>query len=332
MTGSVNSRPKSCVAIISDHDDLHALAAQKALTEYDDVRCHVIECDRLSERGGLLWSNLHARNFKPRLPTTDGESVEVRAIDALWLRRCFVPQIVGNGITDPVHLDVINTSTPSALLGALLSSFTGRWISDPGATRAAENKLLQLRIARDAGLPVPRTLVSNDPSAIREFCSMLNYQVIVKAIRMSLQSPLLTRMVQPEHLASDECLRMCPAIYQEYIPGCQHLRVHIFGDYISAVLIESEDLDWRVNMAVPCRAYTLDASITSKLHQVLQTLQLRMGIVDLKLNGLVPTWLEINPQGQFLFAEGMAGLPLNAAISNFLYRESKAGANERGRP
>lgn len=323
---------KSCLAIVSDHSDLHALAAQKALAAYEDVRCHVIECDRVCESGGLVWTNLDGPEFIPTLPTTDGERVDVRAIDALWFRRCFVPQIVEDDVSDPVHLDVINNSTPLALLGVLLSSFTGRWISDPGATRTAENKLFQLRIARDAGLATPQTLVSNNPTTIRQFCSLLNYQVVVKAIRASLQTVLLTQKLKPEHLDSDECLRLCPAIYQEYIPGHQHLRVHIFGDYISAILIESDDLDWRTNLDVPCRVYDLDESVISRLRQVLQALNLRMGVVDLKLNGAVPTWLEINPQGQFLFAEGLTGLPLNAAIADFLYRESLAAARTRSRP
>jgi glutathione synthase/RimK-type ligase-like ATP-grasp enzyme len=242
-----------------------------------------------------------------------------------------VPQLVGDDVKDPVHLEVINGSTPLALLGVLLCSFSGRWISDPGATRAAENKLFQLRIARDTGLATPRTLVSNEPATIKQFCSLLDHQVVVKALRPSFQSVLLTQKLRPEHLASDESLRLCPAIYQEYIPGTQHLRVHIFDDYVSAILIESDDLDWRANVNVPCRVYDLDDSLIAKLHSVMQALNLRMGVVDLKLNGTVPTWLEINPQGQFLFAEGLTGLPLKEAVADFLYREALDAASTRSR-
>lgn len=327
MSAGVSTHVQSCVAIVSDRDDLHALAAQKTLAAREGVCCHVIECDRLFARGGLAWSA--GEEFTPTLPTTDGECIDVRKIDVLWFRRCYVPQKCEGDIADPAHLDVINTSTPPALLGVLLTSFRGRWISDPGATREAENKLFQLRAAHDAGLAMPRTLVSNDPASIRDFCSHLDNQVIVKAVKASFETPLLTQKIRPEHLESDERLRLCPAIYQEYVPGCRHLRAHLFGDHASAILIDSPDLDWRTNLNVPCSVYDLDESLISKLRQLLKSLNLRMGVIDLKMKGDVPMWLEVNPQGQFLFAEGLTGLPLRDAISEFLYKESLAATAAR---
>jgi hypothetical protein len=40
-------------------------------------------------------------------------------------------------------------------------------------------------------------------------------------------------------------MRLAPAIYQERIPGQEHLRALVLGDEIHAVSIHSEDLDWR---------------------------------------------------------------------------------------
>jgi hypothetical protein len=34
-----------------------------------------------------------------------------------------------------------------------------------------------------------------------------------------------------------------------------------------------------------------------------------------------PVWLEVNPQGQFLFLEPLAGLPLSTAFASFLARD-----------
>ncbi|MGW6842561.1 ATP-grasp domain-containing protein [Streptomyces sp. NPDC054958] len=325
----MSTERESCVAILSDHDDLHALSAQKELRARGGFTCHVVEGDRISARGGLVWSDFDTSTYAPRLPTTDGKGVDLRDVDVLWFRRCNLAQIVDEDVSDPVDLDVINTNTPTALLGVLLSGFAGRWISDPQATFTAENKLVQLRAARSAGFVTPRTLVSNDPKAIRDFCSSLNQRVIVKPLRPSFKAPIFTQRLQPEHLESDQCLRLCPAIYQEYIPGYQHLRVHIFGDYVSAILIEAEDLDWRSNLDVPCRIYDLNRETASCLHQVLCTLNLRMGVVDLKLHDGTPIWLEINPQGQFLFAEGLTGLPLRSAMADFLGNEANSAHRER---
>jgi hypothetical protein len=44
-----------------------------------------------------------------------------------------------------------------------------------------------------------------------------------------------------------------------------------------------------------------------------------MGIIDMKLmpNGEI-VWPEVNPQGQFLFLEGIAGLPLSSHFADYL--------------
>ena len=54
------------------------------------------------------------------------------------------------------------------MLGTLRTAFRGRWVSDPEATRRAENKLVQLVAAKAAGFRVPRTLVSNDPAEMNQ--------------------------------------------------------------------------------------------------------------------------------------------------------------------
>jgi hypothetical protein len=44
----------------------------------------------------------------------------------------------------------------------------GRWMSHPSAVWQAEFKPFQLSVASEVGLSIPRTLVSNDPIAIRK--------------------------------------------------------------------------------------------------------------------------------------------------------------------
>ena len=98
--------------------------------------------------------------------------------------------------------------------------------------------------------------------------------------------------------------------------------MHCFGDEFHAVAIESEDLDWRRNLDVPFSESSLSDSSAAALRAVLRGLGLRMGVFDLKETpeGEV-VWLEVNPQGQFLFAEGLSGCPLTAAFASFLARE-----------
>jgi hypothetical protein len=132
------------------------------------------------------------------------------------------------------------------------------WVSRPDATRRGENKLVQLRTAQTAGFDVPRTLVSQDPVAIRAFCASLEGPAIMKSVQATPRSQLYTIAVRPKHLDDDDGLRLCPTIFQEYVPGSFQIRALGCGQETCAVTIESGDLDWRTNLDVTMTPVDLD--------------------------------------------------------------------------
>lgn len=316
------------IAILTLDEDLHGLAIKKRLDDNYPARCHMIAVDKLAMSTGLTWSNVGS--FVPTLRTTTGEYIDIRNLDAIWYRRFGKMQALPSTITNPAHVELINNDCEASLLGLLLNEFFGVWISHPDATRVASNKLLQLRVAREAGFRVPQTLVSQDPPQIRRFCTMLNNQVIVKDVRGWWQLGTSTTMVQQELLQSDEILGLTPAIYQECIKGRHHIRAQCFGDEVYAALIETDALDWRYDLNIPISQIDLDNGLKAMIKKALSLLGLRMGIFDLKLTeDGEPVWLEVNPQGQFLFIEGLCALPLTEAMSDFLYREAERGRKMR---
>jgi hypothetical protein len=106
-----------------------------------------------------------------------------------------------------------------------------------------------------------------------------------------------------------------------------HIRVQCFGDATYSVVIESQDLDWRANLDVPLTANELAEDVKRRLRNVMGLLGLKMGVVDLKLTPEgEPVWFEVNPQGQFLFVEGLSGLDLTSAFTDFLYLEARRAA------
>jgi hypothetical protein len=157
--------------------------------------------------------------------------------------------------------------------------------------------------------------------------------VVVKPVHGTHLAHLLTQPVTETLLDADAALQLAPAIYQERIPGSRHLRVQCFGGEVYAAQLESADLDWRGNLDIPCTVVELDGQLTARLQVVLRVLDLQMGIFDLKLtdDGDV-VWLEVNPQGQFLFVEGLTGQDLTAAFAAFLRREAVQAAGRRDRP
>ena len=258
------------------------------------------------------------------MPASDGAKIDIASLQAVWWRRANFPPRIPAAVTDAAHRQLITNDCQAALLGVLADRFSGRWVSDPFATRRAENKLLQLRVAQDCGLRVPKTLVSQDPAEVRRFCKALDYQVVVKAVRGTYIRPPLTAFLDERLLDEEESLALCTAIYQEYVPGRCHLRVHVFGHEVYTAAIESDDVDWRPNMNIPVRPTRIGADIADRLRDIVGRLGLVMGIVDLKLaEDGEPVWLELNPQGQFLFVEGLSGLPLIRGLADFLASQAK---------
>ncbi|MQY07525.1 ATP-grasp domain-containing protein [Actinomadura macrotermitis] len=306
------------IAVVTHERDLHAYAVKAELERRHPAQVHIFECDHFSRAPGLSWSP--AEKDVSVFPAADGTAVNLRELDAIWFRRLRNQRTSANPeVTDPVHRELISTDTSAAALGMLTTEFHGRWVDHPDTCWTAQNKVVQLRAAHEIGLRLPATLISQSPERIRAFCDA-HPKAIVKAVAGVMQAPAATVTVGAELLADDAAMRVCPAIYQEFVPGRRHVRAQVFGDRVLAALLESEDLDWRPNLDIPAVPHELPSGIEDALRAVLRRLGLTMGIFDLKLTDDGEyVWLEVNPQGQWLFVEGMTGLPLIDAFTDFLY-------------
>ena len=190
----------------------------------------------------------------------------------------------------------------------------------------AENKLVQLAAARKAGLSVPATLVSKHAADIRAFARAVGGSLILKAVRGTHDAPLETAALVLHDLDGSGTLDVCPSIYQEFVPGHEHLRILALEDQAVAVRLHSERLDWRVDSRVEAYPHLLDAGTLQGITRLLALLNLRMGVLDMKLTPTGPVFLEINPQGQFLFAEGLSGTDLLGPFAQFVADLARSGA------
>jgi glutathione synthase/RimK-type ligase-like ATP-grasp enzyme len=307
-------------AVVTHEGDLHALMVRDSLRRAGDC-CAVIASDALAGAASLSWY-LDRGSSGALCRDIDGGEVSVAELDLVWWRRNprgAAPDYRGQ-MPDVVEIFEAR-NIRAALLGLFLTDFEGVWVDPPESMRRADNKLVQLRLAAAAGLRVPRTLLSQDPERIRAFAASLDGPMIVKTVSGMLGVPSLTGEVTPELLREDGPLMACPALYQELIPGRRHIRAHGFGGEVRAALIESDTLDWRHPLAVDVQPYPLSDKIKATLLGILQEFELQMGIFDLKLaDNDEPIWLELNPQGQFLFIEALGGGELIEPFARFLQR------------
>jgi hypothetical protein len=308
--------------ILTRTHDFHAIAVYDALLDRG-VACHIVSTDDLATKGGISWS-VKGDVCGACISDAEGQHLTLRDIDLVWWRRLTGIARLPESLCDEAARDLVVRECRTALFGIFLTQFRGRWVSRPDATHLAENKLYQLDSASRCGLKIPRTLVSQEPSIVRRFCEELDYRVVVKPLAGTPKTPILAGRITPTMVASDEAVSLCPAIYQELVEGNEHLRVCCFGDEVYTALLRTERLDWRYPLDAHCEPFNLDPTMARLLGDVLADLGLRMGIFDLKLNPLgEPVWLELNPQGQFLFLEGMCGLPLTEAFASFLISEAQ---------
>jgi hypothetical protein len=307
------------MAIVTLDGDIHAYLVQDAMARAYGVDVAIVTADRLPAAGGMSWQDLE--DERVTLPTEDGATVDVAGLRLIWWRRCHGRPEVPDAVRDPAMRELVVKDSLSALRGALISAFSGTWISDPYATERAQNKLLQLRVARSVGLRVPRTLVSSNPADIRAFARSQGGTVIAKTLTGLLGTALEAGRVQLDSLYDDDELRLSPTIYQQEIRGDQHLRVMVFGERVLAATISSSELDWRLANDAAIEPTEIGRGLEDALFEVVSKLGLRMGVFDLKMTADGPVFLEVNPQGQFLFVEGMSDMPLTDAFAQFAANE-----------
>jgi glutathione synthase/RimK-type ligase-like ATP-grasp enzyme len=212
------------------------------------------------------------------------------------------------------------------------------FVLDPIArAHASRNKLHQHRLAREAGLSIPRSLTTNDPAEVRAFAGTCPGGLIAKMhdrfTRMLEGTETETRfeMVATAPLDCDDPgaldgLDLCPMIFQEDVPKKVELRVTVVGHQVFAAEVDSQSTpanrsDWRVDQdANVWRPSELPPEIRDKLLRVLTRLGLNYGACDLILtpDGQY-VFLEVNClAGMFTWIEDQTGLPISAAIADLL--------------
>jgi glutathione synthase/RimK-type ligase-like ATP-grasp enzyme len=225
--------------------------------------------------------------------------------------------------------------TRSALIGGLIGH-QSRWMSHPAAIWEAEFKPYQLLVATELGLSVPKTLVSNRPDSVRAFCDSQD-EVIAKparsghVVRDGVDCAVFTTKLRKCDLGDLADTQLSPTIYQELIPKKYDIRVTIVGSRVFAAAIDSQSdpnalIDWRktTNPNLPHFPIDLPASLISKLLELMSRLSLTYSAIDLVLtpDGRY-IFLEVNPNGQWLWIDDMLSLGISRAVAEWLSGSKK---------
>jgi Glutathione synthase/Ribosomal protein S6 modification enzyme (glutaminyl transferase) len=318
------------ILTVSLKDDLHALAVRHEALSRGCRDFHIVECDQISGHESLSWTV--DGDSPTTLRTSDGRLVRLEDASVVWWRRVRASQQDAASRESRSERNLVDNDCRGALTGILSTAFGGEWISHPEATDRASDKLYQLAVARRAGLRVPKTLVTQSRDEVARFREQVG-RIIVKPV-VGTSGPLLfTQYLDDPSALPAASYEACPAVYQEYVEGDRHIRLNCFGDRMYAARLTTDLLDWRADLTMPISPWPVPDELARRVRATLRALGLRMGAVDLKLTPEgEPVWLEVNPQGQFLFLEPLLGIPLTRYFVDFLLAaEETASAPAAGR-
>ena len=250
--------------------------------------------------------------------------VNDRDIIAAWYRR---PAQVKPTDHHPDVNEFVRLQAVDAIW-AVYRALEGRWLASPDALSVAEDKVVQLRRAAEQGLRVPETCVSNDPEEVRRFIDRLHWSTVVKPSRVQgafLEGGFRFPLARRWHgSVGDASIAAAPTIFQEEINKVLEVRAVVVGDRVFAAEVPaSADVDVReydVSEAY-CR-HELPPEVAAKLRDLTRAVGVHFASADLVVTPAGEyVFLDLNPNGQWLWLELSAGLPLTAAlIDHFLRR------------
>ncbi|MDC0710714.1 hypothetical protein POL68_19715 [Stigmatella sp. ncwal1] len=245
---------------------------------------------------------------------------------AVYLRSIYThPLAFGVDAQEAMDEDWRTTLVAFREKATLLRGLLGRWEAlgvpfyNPESTAWRLQKPLQLALLAQAGLPVPETLWTNDPEAVRRFAA--GRRVAYKPVG----GGAATQELGPEDLTDDRlaALEAAPVTFQALMPG-EDVRVYVLdGEIVASLRILSRAIDFRQNEE-RVESFELPPEVAQQCLRALQVLGLRWTGMDLKRDaeGTLRI-LELNESPMFLGFDARAGTDILGHLARGLARAAR---------
>lgn len=307
------------VGIFGSDDDpqVHAVARELRALGAEDV---LIRDDALEE--GLALSSLDGRYAYRGVDVEDLAAFYLRSIPAPYAP--YVEQDDELVLYEDWFTRYMQSRERASFAVAWLLSLQARGVrvvNPPHAASVLQYKPFQLDVLRRLGARVPRTLISNDPTAARAF-----HAEVKDVVFKPLMGGALTRVVDDEVLEQLDAVRAAPVIFQERIVG-DDLRVMLAGDeVVSSVAIRTPEqhLDFRGDPSYQGgdAAYE-DVQLPDDVQRFCREAARACGLlfagIDLKRTARGEwVFLELNSSPIYLDVELKRGHPISRAVAELV--------------
>jgi hypothetical protein len=215
----------------------------------------------------------------------------------------------------PTGLEEAVLIESQAGLAALLENLHCPVANRMAGSQSNQSKPYQAWIVRESGLRTPDTLITNDPTAAREFYEQYAGEVIFKSLS-GVRS--IVRRMEARDLERLHHLHNGPAQFQAYVPG-DNIRVHTVGDQLFATRIRTTAVDYRYarqqGADIEMEPVTLPSTVAAACQWLANAMGLLIAGIDLKQTP-GDDWycFEVNPAPAFAYYEYHTGQPISAAL------------------
>mgnify|MGYP001134232389 FL=1 len=214
----------------------------------------------------------------------------------------------------------------SSFLRNLIVFKNANWINNPVSTYRAENKIFQLCIAKEYGLEVPVTYISN--------CTDFNLESDKKYIVKSLDTALFYDMENNKEMftysnvvsgseLNEYDLTSAPIFIQEFLNPKIDCRVtYVQGKLFPVKILQNgKGLygDWRMRKEeLEYIPFQLPTYVENAIHKLMKKLELNFGGIDLAIVSGEYYFIEVNPTGEWGWLEVKTGTNISKTIKRAL--------------
>jgi glutathione synthase/RimK-type ligase-like ATP-grasp enzyme len=299
------------ILILGNAEDEHA-AHIKNILENANVTVEYLDTSLFPAQLKLSW---HPHDRQGCLQFPSGRRLDLQDIHSVYWRSfngVRISKLAGSYQEDIAFRDAMST------VRSLFQACPAHWVNPWQAYQFHQEKPLQLSLARQLGIDIPATLVSNDPKLVTSFAK--SYQ---KIIFKPVYGGTHTRFVTEDHLNWQRlnlALKISPVTLQEYISGT-NIRSYVIGESVYSAEIRTEAIDFRDDSQAELIPIDLPKTIQTQCLAIAKAFTLEWTAIDWRKK---PTgeyiFLEANPSPMFLYFEQKTGFPITQKLVELLLK------------
>lgn len=252
------------------------------------------------------------------------EEIDNNNTRAIYYRKPRFPQLVDyeNAYHGMIKRDIIT------LINGIVDAFDGTVLTKPYLLRRAENKVFQMLYSDECVRLMPKSFIGNSINHVgikeedKKIIKPLSTGKVVLDDHIELYQTNIFDKTLLKGYASE--VSITPIYIQNYVEKKYEVRITIIGLSLFCVRIDSlNPIDWRADYSN--LSYTIidcPSEIAKQCFEMMKKMQINFGAFDYIVNN-EDEWvfLEVNPNGQWLWLEEELGINISRKIVEYLIGE-----------